>query len=104
MGDLEARRLGAGGDAEQNLSNKLTTVGSDVQRVMQGVLARCLSDAVLRFQSRINQVMAAERKQIDWGRQKLSHLIRSRDTLALADQTLATLQREAATVSWRLCA
>jgi len=92
------------GDAKQNLSNQLASVGPDVQRVMQEVLARGLSDAVSRFQSWINQVMAAERKQIDQERQKLSHLIKSRDTLVLHDQSLATLQREAAAVSRGLCA
>jgi hypothetical protein len=71
---------------------------------MRDVLIRGLADAVARFQSLITKVMAAERKQIEQERQKLSHLIRSRDTLVLHDQSLATLQREAAAVCRGLCA
>jgi hypothetical protein len=92
------------GDVKKNLSNQLASLGPDVQRAMQEVLARGLSDAVSRFQSWINQVMTAEREQLDQERQKLSHLIKSRDTLVLHDQSLATLQREAAAVSRGLCA
>lgn len=92
------------GDAKQNLNDQLASVGPDVQRMMREVLARGLADAVARFQSWISQVMAAERKQIEQERTKLAHLIQSRDTLVLHDQSLATLQREAAAVSRGLCA
>lgn len=91
-------------DAKSNLSSQMASVGPDVKRVMREVLSNGLADAVTRFQSWITQIMQAERKQIEQERQKLRHLVQMRDKLVQHDQSLAALQREAATVSRGLCA
>jgi len=91
-------------DARQNLIQQLGSVGPDAQRVMREVLTRGLSDAVAHFDSWIKQVMADERRYIDLEREKLSHLIKSRETLITHDRTLAAVQRATATLSRGLCA
>jgi hypothetical protein len=91
-------------DTKLKLREQFASVGPDVQRRMGALLERELSDAVYRFQSWIEQLMAAERKQIEQEREKLSHLINSREMLVRHDQSLATRQHEAAAVSRALCA
>ena len=90
-------------NAGQKLGSQLISIGPGVQRMMQDVIARDLSTAASRFQSWINQIMAAERKQIEQERQKLSHLTMTRNRLIQHNQALMTLQREAAKVSRGLC-
>ncbi len=91
------------GEAKLNLSSQLASVGPDVQRAMKASLVSGLGDAVSRYQAWIQQVMATERAQIDQERQKLAHLIASRDALVRHDQALAALHREAAAASRGLC-
>ncbi len=99
------KELGKGlGDARQNLTQQLDSMGPDVQRTMREVLARALADAVTRFDSWIKQVMTEERRHIDQQREKLSHLIKSREALIMQDRTLAAVQRATATLSRGLCA
>jgi len=91
-------------DARQSLIQQLASVGPDVQRVMRDVLARGLADAVARFDAWIKQVMADEQRHIDEERERLSHLIKSREALVTHDRTLAAVQRATASLSRGLCA
>jgi len=89
--------------AKQNLSAQLASVGPGVEKSMRKVLGKCLSDEVERFQSWIDKVMEAERREIEKERHKLTDLIQIKGKLVEHDTSLTRLQREAAAVSQGLC-